>query len=765
MYRFFSALGGDALVEILKQSNDATVIYSGPDLKIQLINDAMLSIWGKDQSVHGKTFEEALPEMQGQPFTELLKNVWTTGKKFQAIDTPATLEINGNMVTSYFDFIYKPIFNSEGQVYCIVHTAVDVTERVRAWKMVREKEEREQQINEEYMAKNEELNEKNDQIVKLYETLSLTEDRIRQLVNTTPVGLSLIKSREMLVETANTNMLNIWGFSEKMVIGKSLLDIFPSFDKQVFAQQINLVYSTKKIISLDEIIFVSPKNPDDIKYLDINFHPLFDLKNHIDAIMVTAVDVTDKVIDRKNLEEAERKLQESYEELTALNEELQSQNEEIAALNEEYLATNDQLDQTNEFLSVLNNELKRENTDLNDENYEFREDKSTLDNSIKNLSLKNTQLSELNESITGLNRKLTEGEAILKNSEGRLQSILETMAEGVCVVDQDGKVSYANPMAQQILNLSEAQIKERMYNDSKWINLRLDGSPLPIEEHPMHMMLRTGKPVLNFEIALQPPGRDIFYISVNAAPLFDHHGNLIGGIGTFTDVTSRIMIMQGKDDFISIASHELKTPVTSLKATLQLLQRSHERLPVETRTKLLDQSTISLEKLSSLINDLLNTSRIEQGQMKINKQNFTLSELFDECCAGIIANSRKKIVFDGDVSQLVDADNQQIGQVMINFINNAIKYAPESESITIKIANIDQIEIKISVVDQGPGIPSEKLEHLFKRYYRTNYQGQRFTGLGLGLYISADIIKNHGGRIGVESQCGKGSEFWFTLPV
>ena len=356
-------------------------------------------------------------------------------------------------------------------------------------------------------------------------------------------------------------------------------------------------------------------------------------------------------------------------------------------------------------------------------------------------------------------------EEILRKSEDRLQGILETMAEGVGVIDATGQLVYANPMAQQILGLTESLIKDRTYHDPQWQNLRLDGTPLPLEEHPMTIMMTTGKPVHDHEICVQPPDRERFYISINAAPIFDTEGNLTGGIGTFMDVTTRRMITQGKDDFISIASHELKTPVTALKASLQLLQRSHEKLSVDVRARLVDQSIKSLEKLSHLITDLLDTSRIDQGQFKLNKQPFALSELFDDCCSNLIQNSAQNIIFEGDVTMMVEADNQQIGQVMTNFITNAIKYAPDSDEIIIKIEKLNDQEVKITVKDKGPGIPKEKLTHLFERYYRTDYQGQKFTGLGLGLYISADIIKNHGGRIGVESDFGNGSEFWFTLPL
>lgn len=287
-------------------------------------------------------------------------------------------------------------------------------------------------------------------------------------------------------------------------------------------------------------------------------------------------------------------------------------------------------------------------------------------------------------------------EETLRESEQRLQGILETMAEVVGVTDATGQLVYANPMAQQILGLKLSDIKERTYDNPKWQNLRLDGSPLPSEEHPMSVMMRTGKPVYDFEIGVQPPNRERFYISINAEPIFDENGELKGGIGTFMDVTARRMIAQGKDDFISIASHELKTPVTALKLSLQLLQRSHERLTVDTRGKLLEQSIQSIDKLSRLIDDLLDTSRMEQGHLKLDKQPFLISELFDDCCSNLADHKDIKITFEGNVDQTVLADNQQIGQVMVNFISNAIKYVPRSD-IMVNTSAINTDEIMISV--------------------------------------------------------------------
>ncbi|MFD2146168.1 PAS domain-containing sensor histidine kinase [Mucilaginibacter antarcticus] len=352
----------------------------------------------------------------------------------------------------------------------------------------------------------------------------------------------------------------------------------------------------------------------------------------------------------------------------------------------------------------------------------------------------------------------------LRHNERHLKQILETMAEGVCIVDKTGRLNYTNPMAQKILGQDETGMSARIYNDDKWLNLRLDGSPLPYEEHPMILMMASGKPVYDAEIAIQPLNGERFYISFNAAPIFDDNGIINEGVGTFMDVTNRRKLIQHKDEFISVASHELKTPVTSLKLALQLLSRMKDNpLPVK-MPQLIDQATKSLDKLSVLIADLLNVSKVNDDQLQLNKTLFTLSKVVDDCCYHIRANGDYTIHKVGDLGLQVFADIDRIDQVITNFVNNAVKYAPASKQISVHITKQGN-RAKVSVSDKGPGIPIEKLPHLFDRYYQADSSGNQLSGLGLGLYIAAEIIKKHGGEIGVESELGKGSDFWFTLPI
>jgi PAS domain S-box-containing protein len=352
----------------------------------------------------------------------------------------------------------------------------------------------------------------------------------------------------------------------------------------------------------------------------------------------------------------------------------------------------------------------------------------------------------------------------LRQNEQRLSRILETMAEGVGIIDVQGNITYANPMAQKILGLNEVDILQRTYYDARWKNFKLNGMPLPEEEHPMYITMATGKPVYDFELAVHAPGKDPKYISINAAPIHDDKGNIVAGIGTFMDVTNRRKLTRQKDEFISIASHELRTPITSLKASLQLLARMKNDPSANILPKLIDQANKSLDKLSILITDLLNVSRMNDGQLQLNKSWFNISELINDCCHHVRVAGQFTIITEGDYSLKAYGDAGRIDQVIINLVNNCMKYAPDSKEIRIHLDKIDGYA-RVTVIDKGLGIPADKIPRLFERYYRADKSSIQYSGLGLGLYISAEIIRKHGGQIGVESEVGEGSKFWFTLPL
>ncbi|MES2417748.1 MAG: hybrid sensor histidine kinase/response regulator [Bacteroidota bacterium] len=222
---------------------------------------------------------------------------------------------------------------------------------------------------------------------------------------------------------------------------------------------------------------------------------------------------------------------------------------------------------------------------------------------------------------------------------------------------------------------------------------------------------------------------------------------------------------QKKDEFISIASHELKTPLTSVKGYVQLLARSVDKGDTETVKKHLDKVQIQLEKLNSLIADLLDISKIESGKLKFNKQYFSIDALLDNILEIMHqSNPEFQILRKGKVSQEIFADEMRIEQVIINFLTNAIKYSPGTDQIFITL-NLANNQLYFAVKDKGIGMLPEQQKSVFDKFYRVEETSQRFQGLGIGLYISSEIIARHGGKIGVKSTYGEGSEFYFQLPV
>ncbi len=254
-------------------------------------------------------------------------------------------------------------------------------------------------------------------------------------------------------------------------------------------------------------------------------------------------------------------------------------------------------------------------------------------------------------------------------------------------------------------------------------------------------------------------------VKAEGKAIFNEIGEAYHFSGILQDVTHDYQLQQRKDEFISVASHELKTPVTSLNASMQILQRlmrtdpSSDKVPV-----FINKANNNLTKLVHLLDDLLNVTKIQQGQLALNKTRFDLVELINECCEHVRMDSDHDITISGDKELMLFADYRRIDQVMVNLINNAVKYAPQSRKIDLRIEHDNDIAT-VWVRDYGIGINPEKLPHLFDRYYRVDSLGHQFSGLGLGLYISSEIVSRHGGKIGVESARGEGSKFWFTLPL
>lgn len=221
-----------------------------------------------------------------------------------------------------------------------------------------------------------------------------------------------------------------------------------------------------------------------------------------------------------------------------------------------------------------------------------------------------------------------------------------------------------------------------------------------------------------------------------------------------------------RDDFISVASHELKTPVTSVKMFTQVLKKHSEQIGDTKAVIHLSKMDKQLNKLTELIYDLLNVSKIQAGRMEFKEEIFD----FDKAVKDVIdvlqqSSTKHKIYIQGNTGKSIQGDEERIGQVINNLVSNAIKYSPKSNKVHVKLA-ADKKSVIVSVQDYGIGMEKAHLARIFERFYRVyDTTDKTFPGLGIGLYISSEIIKRHGGKLWVDSTPGQGSTFHFSVPL
>lgn len=361
----------------------------------------------------------------------------------------------------------------------------------------------------------------------------------------------------------------------------------------------------------------------------------------------------------------------------------------------------------------------------------------------------------------------------MQQSRDELYAILQNVADGITVQDAKGNLIYVNDVAAHLCGCPSADAMVLAARDGglsevlNMFSLKDEvGNPLSSDQLPGRLALagkKNAQAIIQYDSSVT--GHTCWSL-VKAEPIFNEYGQVQFAVNVFTDITDRYILEQRKDEFIRMASHELKTPVTALKGFTNVLQRRISRQGDESSLSFLAKIDVQLDKLAKLISDLLDISKIQVGKLDYQEEEFDLDELVEETLGTVQGIAREhQLCFEGQKGIRVFGDRDRIGQVIINLLTNAIKYSSQADKIIVRILAKQGYAV-LSVQDFGIGIGEAHQAHIFERFYQVTEPAEKtYPGLGIGLYISQDIVKRHHGQIWVESQKGKGSTFYVSLPL
>ncbi|HMG69081.1 MAG TPA: CheR family methyltransferase [Chitinophagaceae bacterium] len=566
----------------------------------------------------------------------------------------------------------------------------------------------------------------------------------------------------------------------------------------------------------------SGRNKKDIKNPEVNKlrHQLGETREQM-KIMSEEFESTREELQSSNEEvlSSNEELQSINEEIETSKEELQSSNEELNTINEELERRNNELreavDYSQAIVQTIDEPLIVLNADMHIKmaNKAFYQNFKTRNDEVEGLNFfeianyqwdipelrrrlsevfskeKNFEQFELQHvfpllgerilrlSATRLNRddpqrprlllvleditRRKKAEWHLKENEERFRLLVQNASDIISILSPEGNITYESESVERILGYKpEERLGKNIFKD---LIVHPDDMNLKISAFQKSILNSNEIVKTGFRLRHKNGGyRDIEAVYLNLLS----NPRISGIVANYHDVTDQRKIENQREEFVSIASHELRTPVTSLKGYIQIIKdmllASGDTLGSEILQKLNHQ----VDRLIALIKDLFDVTKIREGQLELNTSHFNINKLIDEVLVEMQLGAKKHLlVADLKAKKRVNADSERIGQVLRNLISNAIKFSPDTDEIIITSSS-DEEKITVCVQDFGIGIDPEHQKKIFSRFFRINDDRlKNNAGLGLGLYISSEIIKHHKGTITVTSEKGKGSSFCFTIPV
>jgi len=644
--------------------------------------------------------------------------------------------------------------------------------------------------------------------------IEAAEQRMESMVMNSNIGMSIFKGRDLVIEVANEPMYAIWGRTPQQALNKPLLEVFPELQGQAFPEMLDNIFVSGKPWENKEIP-VELKTETGTKnfFINVKYVPLFDENENVELVVATVINITEIVQTRKLLEETNEELAVTMEEIQASNEELirayddlKIKTEQLGDSESRFRSMIDQspvammvtrgedhvVDMINPImLQILGNKQDILGQPLFDTFEELRS--QGFKEIIYNVYATGKPFYSFDNPVT----LLIDGKEQLRyfdlaytpiREEGEINSVLQVAIEVTDQIANLEKLKNAEEMlrlAIEAANVGTWHIDlqtwhcqtsaglKRLYGcDTNDEMVYPDNSDQIPAEHRQRVLdavdetIQTGKPY-NVEYPVMGL-RDGQLRWLKASGKINHNIRNTSSYfsGVAIDITEQKQDELRKNDFIAMVSHELKTPLTSLKGYMQVLIAKNKANKDNFTFTALEKGSMQITKMTKMIDGFLNLSQMEAGKIYLRKSDFLISDLVKEIVDDFkLVTVTHLIVISSESTARVEADRDKIGQVITNFLSNAIKYSTTGTVIAV-YCEATEHGIKISVKDEGNGISKEDCKRLFERFYRVaNPSRDSIAGFGIGLYICAEIIERHDGRIWVESKKGIGSIFNFSLPT
>jgi len=614
--------------------------------------------------------------------------------------------------------------------------------------------------------------------------LKQQNDLVKKILDSS-VDLIAVYDTDTRIISINQSSLNAMRTKEEDVLGKKLLDIIPRMkDTQGYK---DLMRAINGETIHNEIYYSSISH----RYYENTLVPLKDHNQKIYAVLVMAHDNTELIASAKKLNEAQQIAQIGHWDWDVLTNQLTWSDNmyNVYGINtvdgidfDKFISLVHPGDRTNmqtniEFAfrsQTFNDFFHRIVTPAGETKIIYARGEVVVDKDGKVTRMVGTGQDVTKQKL--LEQQLIETSKKFEERNRFIEKLVNSSLDLIMVVDKDLRFITINKKAETVLGkVFKGPIIGEKITD-------INPSVIGTQSYLDLLDAFKGNIIIRDKVKSTLEGEE--YYEHNYVPLFNEDDEVYAVMVISHDITENIRQMEElrklsesdlqKNNFIAMASHELKTPITSIKGYVQLLLNAFDKDKEKEKqlpSLLLRSSLISVDKqitrLTRLISELLDLTKIETGTLELKKERFSLNELAIETVEDILyTNTKHEINLFHDFQSYVFADKDRIGQVMINFLTNAIKYSPNSKKIDVWIRSTKSQEIAFSVKDYGIGIDKEEHEKIFERFYRAKGKvEQTYPGFGIGLFIAKEFVEKHGGQVLVESEKGKGSVFTFTLPI